>query len=256
MGELREVPPYTALAAGYDLVMDHVDYLEWARYAHGILSEYVPEGGEILELGSGTGSLALELQPLGGYDYLATDQSDQMVRVARWKAQNRDVPVRFRVLEFSEVSVRDAFDAVILLYDGLNYLLELDEVRDLIGRVETVIRPGGLFLFDQSTPANSEADPSYFEDEGGAEGFSYRRTSRYDPDTRRHVTRFELEIEGRTYLEEHVQRAYTPGEVAEVLEESAFRVEASYEGLTRESADRSSGRVHWVTRMPEDRSAP
>lgn len=254
MGEPREVPPYTALAAGYDLVMDHVDYREWGRYAHRILSEHVSEGAELLELGCGTGSLALELQPLGGYDYLATDRSEQMVRVARWKAQNRDVPVRFRVLDFSEVSVRDAFDAVILLYDGLNYLLELDEVRNLIGRVENVVRPGGLFLFDQSTPANSEADPSYFEDEGGTTGFSYRRTSRYDPDIRRHVTRFELEIDGRTYLEEHVQRAYTLDEVADVLDESALRVESAYDGLTRETADRHSGRVHWVTRMPEDRT--
>ena len=251
----RKLPPYTALAAGYDLVMDHVDYEEWARYAHALLREWNPEAESVVELGCGTGSLALELQHLGGYDYLASDRSESMIRVARWKAQDRGVPLQFRVEDFTDLELDRRFDAAILLYDGLNYLLEIEKVEQLFRSAAGVLRPGGVFLVDQSTPSNSEADPSYFEDEGSAEGFAYRRTSRYDPETRRHTTRFELEVEGRSYVEEHVQRAYAHDRVRAVIEASPLELEAAYEGLTREAAGPSSDRIHWVTRKREKDSA-
>lgn len=250
MDEPRSLPPYTALAAGYDLIMDHVDYPEWAEYLHRILAERIPEGAEIVELGCGTGSLALELQPMGDYRYLATDRSEPMIRVARWKAGEREVPIRFRTLDFTDLDQKREADAVVLVYDGLNYLLETELVRRLYEDVRTLLRPGGVFLFDQSTPANSESDPAYFEDEGAAEEFRYRRSSEYDPETRHHVTRFEMEIEGRTYREEHVQRAYSRAEIRALLSESPLSVEAAYDGFTRDPPDETSGRIHWVTRLP------
>src|SRR5690606_26528981 len=79
-------PPYDALAAGYDVVMAHVDYAEWADHVLDLLDAHGAAPRSILELGCGTGSLAIELHERGPFRYLGTDRSAAMVRVARAKA--------------------------------------------------------------------------------------------------------------------------------------------------------------------------
>lgn len=254
--DARSVPPYVALAAGYDVVMEHVDYETWADYVHALLQEHAPDAGRVLELGCGTGSFALALQPLGPYEYLATDGAAPMVRVAEAKADLEDAAVQFAVADFTDFRVDAPVDAVLLLYDGLNYLLEPRLVRRMMDRAFAALRPGGVFVFDQSTPANSENNEDYFGDEGEAEGFAYVRASRYDRETKLHTTTFELSVLGRTFREEHVQRAYDRHEVRRLAEAAGFVVEAAYDGFDDAPATDASERIHWVARRPDPSTPP
>ena len=242
--------PYTALAAGYDVVMEHVAYDVWAEYVHGILMKHHPEPETLLELGCGTGSLALELQPLGRYQYVGTDGSPEMVRVAREKARLYGVPLQFEVADFTNFRVDTPVDVVVLLYDGLNYLLEPEDVRRLMQCTYRAVRPGGVFIFDQSTPANSANNEAFFEDQGSAEGFSYVRHSRYDAERRLHTTSFELTVAGQLFQEEHVQRAYDLGEVRALFGTTDFEELAAYDGFSTAPATDASERIHWVLRRP------
>ena len=52
------------------------------------------------------------------------------------------------------------------MYDGLNYLLDLDAVTALLVSVRDVLAPGGVAIIDQSTPANSENHADGFDDAG------------------------------------------------------------------------------------------
>lgn len=243
-----QAEPYSVLAAGYDAVMQHVCYDAWAEYIYELIERHHPEGRTLLELGCGTASLALCLQPLGGYAYLATDRSPAMVRMARRKVEHEGLPVEVAEADFTSFEVAEPVDVVLLLYDGLNYLLELEEVELLLDCAASALPPGGIFLYDQSTPLNSLNNEEDFEDEGCHQGFAYRRTSNYDPDARRHVTRFEIEVRGERYREEHVQRAYRLEEIAGLVEKTPFRLEAVYDGFTREPAGEHSERAHWVLR--------
>lgn len=240
--------PYSALAAGYDVVMEHVAYDAWAEYAHGLLQQHHPDPRTLLELGCGTGSLALELQPLGPYDYTGTDASPEMIRVARAKAQLIGAPVRFDVADFTDFRVEEPVDAVVLLYDGLNYLLEEEGVRALLRCAYEALKRGGIFLFDQSTPANSINNEAFFEDTGAAEAFQYVRRSRYDRERRIHTTTFELTIEGRDYEETHRQRAYALGEIRALIRETSFEELAAYNDLSTAPATEATERIHWVLR--------
>ena len=80
-----EGEPYAALAAGYDAVMDHVDYDAWADYAVTLLQRWAPRAERLVELGCGTGELALRLVPLGpeALTYRGYDGSPAMVGVAK-----------------------------------------------------------------------------------------------------------------------------------------------------------------------------
>ena len=247
---VQKAAPYSALAVGYDLVMQHVEYEAWAAYIHDLLQRHGDDIETILELGCGTGSFALEMQPRGPYTYRASDQSPEMIRVAEIKAQEAGLPIHFAVQDFTDFTVNEPVDAVLLLYDGLNYLLETDDLQALMRCAYSALRPDGLFCFDQSTPHNSLQNAEGFTDEGAAEGFSYVRESEYNPDTRIHTTTFELTIRGDTYREKHQQRAYTKEEVQQCVEAAGFEVEAVYSEFTTSAPSPSSERIHWFVRRP------
>ncbi len=245
------VPPYTLLAQGYDVVMEHVDYVMWAEYAFEILQHHHPAADEILELGCGTGSLALELQPLGAYDYHATDLSVEMLAVARSKAREKQVPISFDPLDFRGMPAEPQYDAILLLYDGINYVTEPAEISDILEDIYAALKPDGVFVFDQSTPANSLNHADGFDDAGRSGDFRYLRTSRYDEASQLHTTTFRLAVGGTTHAEEHIQRSYSLEEMEGLIGASAFELEASYHEFSLDPATAASERVHHVLRRPK-----
>ena len=249
--------PYSALAAGYDAVMAHVDYPFWAAYLQSLLREHHPEAETLVELGCGTGALAVSLQPYGpppgGYAYRAYDGSAEMIEVARERVRQAGRPVTLGTLAFGEPVPGPPADVVVLVYDGLNYLLDLDAVTALLASIRDALAPGGVAIIDQSTPANSENHAGGFDDAGETDAFSYLRTSRYDPETRFHTTDFVLTLpDGREVTETHHQRAYTLEEVQAAAEAAGLAVVAAYDGFEDDAADETSERVHWVFARADD----
>lgn len=243
-------PPYTILAAGYDFVMSHVDYRFWAEYIHTILQRHHPDAHTVVELGCGTGSLAIGLQPLGRYRYLATDISEAMLEVARHKAAEKNADVRFDLADFTEFNVDTPVDVLLLLYDGLNYLLDEDHIRALMRHVFEALAPGGVFIVDQSTPANSINNEPHFEHSDSVGIFSYVRRSSYDAESRFHHTTLEISVDGEDFREEHVQRAYDTDEIEGLAAEAGLEIDAAYDGFSTDGATADSERVHWVFRRP------
>jgi len=248
---MQRAEPYSVLASGYDAVMAHVDYRAWASHARRLLTLHRPEAIDVLELGSGTGALARELQPLGplpdGFRYRASDASLAMLDAAR--SASRGLPLTFEQVDFRSVPPAPPADAVLLLYDGLNYLVDESDVRRLFASVAGALRAGGVFLFDQSTPSNSLRHAGGFDDAGATGAFDYVRTSRYDRAEKLHRTTFRISFpDGAEVVEEHVQRAYAIREIRSLLSESPLDVVASYDGMSLRPAHRRSERVHWVAR--------
>ena len=232
--------------------MAHVDYVMWAEYVFELLQRHHPAADDILELGCGTGSLALVLQPTGGYRYHASDFSEEMLAIARRKARFERLPISFERMDFRAVPSEPQYDAILLLYDGINYIIEPAEVTKVLRSAYRAVRPGGVFIFDQSTPANSRNHSDRFDDSGRDGAFHFLRTSRYDEDTRLHTTLFRLGIDGKTHTETHVQRAYAQEEMEGLIAASPFSLEAGYEGFTFDPANEASERIHHVLRRPQE----
>ena len=247
---MSETPPYAALATGYDAVMAHVDYPAWAAYVQALIRAHRPGAQTVVELGCGTGAMAVALQPCGepdGYAYRAFDGSEEMLAVAREVAERAGRAVAFAPLRFGEPVPGAPADVVVLVYDGLNYLLELDAVERLLTSIRDALAPGGIAIVDQSTPANSENHVDGFDDEGSTGAFSYVRRSRYDELTRLHTNTFDMTFaDGRRASETHVQRAYTKAEVLGAARAAGLAVVAAYDGFTTDPADETADRIHWV----------
>ena len=254
-------PPYSALAAGYDAVMAHVDYPMWAAYVQGLIREHHPGAASVTELGCGTGALAVALQPCGpapdGYAYRAYDGSASMVGQAREAVRQSGRPVEVGQADFLEPVPGPPADVVVLVYDGLNYLLELGAVATLLGHVRDALAPGGIAVVDQSTPANSVNHADGFDDAGDTGAWAYVRSSRYDADARIHTTEFRLTApDGTVAVETHRQRAYTMAEVAGAIAAAGLEVAAAYDEFSLEPATDETERVHWVLRRPAASARP
>jgi hypothetical protein len=167
-----------------------------------------------------------------------------MIDQARVKANEAEVPARFEVQDFTNFQTDVPFDAAVLLYDGLNYALDLASLEALFACTFAALKPSGLFFFDQSTPANSINNEAYFEDEGDDDG------SHYDRETRLHTTTFEVYVDERAYFERHVQRAYTIDEVRQPIIKAGFEILTTFDGFTTQAASEASERVHWIVRRP------
>ena len=246
----QDKSPYSVIAKGYDLIMSHVDYEYWAEYTDQLLWQFHPQPVSLRELGCGTGTFAISLQPLGPYQYTATDISPSMVEIARQKASQEEVDITFDIEDFSSFSVKEPHDVIILLYDGLNYLLEEERVLSLFQCCLKALKPEGVFFFDQSTPANSINNEEYFSDEGKMDGFSYVRKSEYDRSTCLHTTTFEIKTDQDTFFEKHIQKAYSLDTIKSLLEKAGFNIEMAFDGFTADPASNSSERIHWLARRP------
>ena len=250
MGSMRNIDPYTVLAAGYDFVMEHVDYEAWADYIHELITTHHDSPDKLTELGCGTGSLAVALHRYGYTDYLATDVSNAMLDVARRKAETINAGIRFGQADFSSFRLLQPVDVLLLLYDGMNYLLGVDKLQGLFTSAYDALKSGGIFVVDQSTPSNSLQNEPYFEDQGEKGGFSYRRRSRYDSDSYLHTTTIEISVGDDTFRETHVQKAYTMQEIERLILEAGFDILSAYDGFSLDDAHENSERIHWVLRRP------
>jgi len=253
---------YSALAEIYDHVMYDVDYELWARFIDDILQVHHPRPEDLLELACGTGTLSLCLDQIPEYNILATDKSNAMLKQARSKAREKNAGVQFRQMDFTDINLDQTFDAVILLFDSLNYLHITDNILELMNDVECILNPNGLFIFDFTTPKNSNLAVKTLNNETGSapRNIQYHRRSHFDEKTRLHTNDFlirqwneERTQVQKTYRELHQQKIYSLSEIVHILEQTNFNIVAKYSGFDLVEADEDSLRITIVARWQKTR---
>ncbi|MEX0845825.1 MAG: class I SAM-dependent methyltransferase, partial [Balneolaceae bacterium] len=130
------------------------------------------------------------------------------------------------------------------------------EILKMLKGTQEILKPGGLLIFDFSTPQNSLEAVDYLNNEEGSFGrYRYFRTSRYNPDDSFHYNEFEIDemsADGKTVLrsfnEIHKQRIYSLKEMLSILEQTSYHQVAKYEGFDLVNADDKSTRITMVLR--------
>jgi SAM-dependent methyltransferase len=218
-----------------------------AAAAESLLARLADAGltvGTVVDLGCGSGVLAAAVSE-AGYRVLGVDVSGDMIDLARAHAPKA---------ELVEGSVHDVVlpraVAVTAVGEVLNYATDaragVDALRDLAVRAHAALEPGGLFLFDVSTPGR--LGPSHrrlvFHDR---EDWSLAMEA--DEDDRslvRRIVVFRRTGDGlyRRTDERHVLRLYEPDEVESILRDAGFMVDrrAGY----GDDATRSTPTSGWV----------
>ncbi len=249
-------PIYSVLAHVYDTLMDDVDYEMWGDYIDDIIQTHAPDARDILELACGTGSVAIYLDELGYYSLTATDLSPAMIEKAKSKAEESDSEVRFQTLDFLNIDLKEKFDLVYLVFDSINYLHTEEEILKLHEEVSRVLKPGGYFIFDFTTPRNSRQAIRYLHNEEGLSPDNYRffRTSRFDGVNNIHINEFEVEKlnENQTsvqerFVEVHEQKIYTFRQMMDMIDKTGFKIIETYDGFNFKKANNKSLRITVVS---------
>lgn len=261
MGSEQKKTQYSKLADIYDEVMEDVNYELWADYIDAIMLEYHSNPKNILELACGTGSVSLFLDELECYDIVGTDKSPEMIEQARKKNAAMRCNVSFKVMDFLDLQFDRIFDVVFSVFDSVNYLQSPHEVLQFLIEVEKVLTPGGLLIFDFTTPKNSIQAIEYLNNEEGYTGNNYRyfRKSSYDPDKQLHENAFRIEKlddDQETVLnqfqEVHHQRIYTLQQMLDIIDQTTYKIRAKYDGFEFEEANEKSLRITIVLQCPNN----
>ena len=127
-------------------------YDQWFGYfdeaAVDVLAE-LAGGGRALELGIGTGAVALPLAARG-VRVEGIDASPEMVAALRAKPGGRDLPVTMG--DFADVDVEGEFTLVYVVYNTLFALQTQEEQVRCFRNVAARLAPGGVFLVEAFVP--------------------------------------------------------------------------------------------------------
>jgi SAM-dependent methyltransferase len=111
-------------------------------------------GGPVLELGVGTGRLALPLAATG-LEVHGIDASEAMIERLRAKPGGDAIPVT--IGDFADVGANGEFLLVFIAFNTFFVLLTPDEQARCLANVASRIAPGGRFVLEAFVP-----DPSRF----------------------------------------------------------------------------------------------
>ncbi|MEB2837342.1 MAG: class I SAM-dependent methyltransferase [Desulfurococcales archaeon] len=226
----------------------------------------VPKGGEVLELGCGTGRVAVPLAARG-YRVACLDISRVFLEEASRRAAEAGLKDRVEVVEgdawrVDELFPADRFDAVYMIWTTLiGY--HLDKARDLelLERTKRVTRPGGVLAIlktasrDQvvarrscqggDVPIVSEWEDLVVVEHPEFDGIRSLLRNRWE-----YYRRSGRNLE---FLGEHefTLRIYTITELVELAEEAGWTLEAAYHRLdTLEPYKPGRSGINIVLRKP------
>jgi SAM-dependent methyltransferase len=227
--------PYDAIAELYDpwsasVVEDVGFYLEEARRS----------GGPVVELGVGTGRIAIPLAA-DGIRVIGVDSSRAMLDVCARRAALAGVELDLRVGDLREPPVRERVPLVICPFRSLLHMDTDDDRRRVLAAVQKLLRPGGRFVFDVFTPGTDdiaqtqdrwlEREPGIFE------------LARWD-EVSRTLT---LTVRGPNGETTMALAWLSPEEWRTLLEGSGFEVEACYGWFDRKPFTGGDDSV-WIAR--------
>lgn len=142
---------YGIFAEFYDVLTSNIDYKKRACYFDSLVKEFGgKQGGLLLDLACGTGSLSEELDELG-YDVIAVDNSQEMLGIAMDKKFDSGRNIQYLCQDMRRIDMFGTIDVTVCALDSLNHLDSIDDVRKVFERVFLFCEPDGLFIFDINT---------------------------------------------------------------------------------------------------------
>jgi len=239
---------YDALAPIYDRLMSHVEYEAWQRLIEKVVDKFHgrQRNVSVFELGGGTGMLG-KLLTQSDWQYLGSDRCPGMCK----KAADRGVP--FVCANARALPLKKKFDLFLFLYDGINYLATPEEYAALFEQVYHSLEPGGLFLFDITTEANSLNHFKWYLDFEDWDDYAFVRRSYYNRQRQEQHNDFTIfkrvsndPTRYERFIETHCQKVLSVNEISRAVQTRLFSIEGIWDGFSFRRYSPHSERIHFL----------
>jgi SAM-dependent methyltransferase len=232
------VSEYDAIARIYDpwsssVTEDVPFYLEEARRA----------GGPVVELGIGTGRIAVPIAA-DGIRVIGVDSSRAMLEVCTERAALAGAVLDLRLGDLREPPVDEQVPLVICPFRSLLHMHSDDDRRCALRAARRLLAPGGHFVFDVFTPSREDIEETH--------GLWLEREPEiYErADWDEHARTLTLSVRG-TESESTMQLAWlAPEEWRALLEDERFSIDACYGWFDRRPYAGGEDTI-WVTHASE-----
>jgi 2-polyprenyl-3-methyl-5-hydroxy-6-metoxy-1,4-benzoquinol methylase len=211
----------------------------------------------LLDVACGEGTFAVA-QAAVGLEVTGVDISQQMLEIARRRADSQQVQAAFIQGDMRSLAPAHRYDLVTCWYDSLNYLLKPGDLTATFRGIATALEPRGHFIFDMNTIYGLavlwRSQPFYLIQDR-PEVFEVHVNS-YDFDTRiatKRIVGFLNQAGSWERIEEvHAERGYTRDEIGACLAAAGLRAThcwGSFQDMTEPGPE--TGRVWFVAEREE-----
>ena len=244
---------YEAFASVYDIFMEQVEYDQWLNHIHAIWEKFGLQPKTVIDLGCGTGSIALPLAK-EGYDVIGVDLSPEMLTEADHKAMEEGVSVRFACQDMTELELGEEADCILSLCDSMNYLTEDGQLEDAFKSIAQHMKQESLFLFDLNTEYKFKDVLGQNVFGSAEEHAAYIWENDYDEEEKinEYYVSFFIENEDGLYerIEEfHYERAYSMEEIEEGLQAAGMELIEVMDGYSFNAPREKSERLLFAARL-------
>lgn len=228
------------------------------------VKEALDSGGEVLELGCGTGRVTIPIAEAGA-NIVGLDFSEAMLDIARPKAEalsSESGDLSLQLGDMRDFDLGRRFSLVIIPFRGFLSLLSVEDQMSTLRNVQRHLLPGGRLIFNIFVPELSsllqEGDVAYHlrdvTDPVTGSTLVLWNQSRYDNFSQIVYARViveELDSLGETirkvYRDFHLRYVHR-WEMQHLLELCGFEILDLYGDMDRSPFDESSTEMVWVTR--------
>jgi SAM-dependent methyltransferase len=231
--------PYDAIARLYD---------PWSRSVTEDVAFYVEEataaGGPVVELGIGTGRIAIPIAA-AGVDVIGVDSSHGMLAVCRDRAELAGVADRLdlRVGDLRDPPVAERVRLVACPFRAYLHLLTDEDRLRALGAAHALLVPGGRLVFDVFAPSRDDIEAT----DGRWREREPEIWERADWDE--HERRLVLSVAGVAGASTMTLAWLSPREWHTLLERAGFRVEACYGWFDRRPYTGGEDTI-WIATRP------
>ncbi|MCW4043586.1 MAG: class I SAM-dependent methyltransferase [Candidatus Bathyarchaeota archaeon] len=142
----------------YDMGINLISFGQGRRMQQEIVEEYVHKSNKVLEIGCGTGTLAISCAKKGA-SVVAFDKSSQMLAIAERKVREHNLIEKIQLEEMGAIEMEKAFndntfDRIVstLVFSELY----ADEQKYVLSQAYRILRPNGLIIIaDEVKPRSS-----------------------------------------------------------------------------------------------------
>lgn len=241
---------YIKFAEVYDsLIYEDIDYEAWSKY---ILDKYKAYGNDkedYLDLGCGTGNLAINIAPFFNNSW-CVDLSEEMLIKAESKFRSKKEKAKFVRQDMRELNLNRKFGLITCSLDCTNYLTEDGDLLSFFKCIYNHLKDQGLFVFDINSQYKLEnvlGNNTYTYNE---EEIVYIWENTLDHNILEMYLTFFIK-EGKIYKrfdEVHEERIYTEAEIEKALKEAGLTFISKLDNYTDSPVTATTERITYFVK--------